>query len=182
MEPHFIILIPCSRGVLFTNDKSAPFIRSFPLIYLSKPVHLQSALSVGYRRADINEAFRFIRLAGRQATRGSIDFFGFCDAFFFPSPHFFSLSLAPPSDHNEKHAWRISLVCRALSGDPLPPTPPRHSLFLSRPVSSPLLLLLYSLPAQRKSSYLNWPQEPPLSDFNAPYSVDSISITLVTKD
>ncbi|KAG8126222.1 hypothetical protein E2320_021343 [Naja naja] len=32
-----------------------------------------------------------------------------------------------------------------------------------------------------KSSYLNWPQELPLSDFNAPYSVDSISITPVTK-
>ena len=33
------------------------------LIYLSKQVHLQSALSVGYRQADINKAFRFIRLA-----------------------------------------------------------------------------------------------------------------------
>lgn len=32
-----------------------------------------------------------------------------------------------------------------------------------------------------KSSYLNWPQELPLSGFNAPYSVDSISITPVTK-
>lgn len=38
------------------------------------------------------------------------------------------------------------------------------------------------LSSQGKSSYLNWPQEPLLSDFNAPYSVDSISITPVTKD
>lgn len=52
------------------------------------------------------------------------------------------------------------------------------SLFLS-PSFSPFALFPSS---QGKSSYLNWPQEPVLSDFNAPYSVDSISITLVTKD
>lgn len=181
MEPHFIILIPCSGGSIYKWQVCA-FYSQLSLIYLSKRVHLQSALSVGYRQADINEAFRFIRLAAWQATRGSIDFLVLWFIFF----SFFL-------DHNEKHAWRISLVCRPYLSAPslvLPPTiwhtlSPSFrslslapSLFLS-PSFSPFALFPSS---QGKSSYLNWPQEPVLSDFNAPYSVDSISITLVTKD
>lgn len=99
--------------------------------------------------------------------------FWFCDAFFFS---FFL-------DHNEKHAWRISLVCRPYLSAPsllLPPFILTYCLSLSLSLSvSPVSLFPSS---QRKSSYLNWPQEPLLSDFNAPYSVDSISITPVTKD
>lgn len=143
MEPHFIILIPCSGGCIYKWEVFA-FYSQLSLIYLSKQVHLQSALSVGYRQADINEAFRFIRLSGWWATRGSIDFVVLWFIFF----SFFL-------DHNERHAWRISqfvcFICQAI-------------LFFPG-----------------KSSYLNWPQELPLSDFNAPHSVDSISITPVTK-
>lgn len=169
MEPHFIILIPCSGGSIYKWQVCA-FYSQLSLIYLSKRVHLQSALSVGYRQADINEAFRFIRLAAWQATRGSIDFL-------VPWFIFFSFFL----DHNEKHAWRISLVCRPYLSAPPPsshPSSQHDSLPLSR-FLSPFALFPSS---QGKSSYLNWPQEPLLSDFNAPYSVDSISITPVTKD
>lgn len=65
-------------------------------------------------------------------------------------------------------------------------TPPPPSL--SPPPLQPDILRLSRTPfalflsSQGKSSYLNWPQESLLSDFNAPYSVDSISITPVTKD
>lgn len=172
MEPHFIILIPCSRGSIYKWQVCA-FYSQLSLIYLSKRVHLQSALSVGYRRADINEAFRFIRLAAWQATRGSIDFFGSVMHFF---PHF-------SPNHNEKHAWRIRPVCRSYLSAPSLASPPfilTCSLFFGLSLAlSPFSLFPSS---QRKSSYLNWPQEPLLSDFNAPYSVDSISITPVTKD
>lgn len=173
MEPHFIILIPCS-GVSIYKWQVCAFYSQLSLIYLSKRVHLQSALSVGYRQADINEAFRFIRLAAWQATRGSIDFLVLWFIFF----SFFL-------DHNEKHAWRISLVCRPYLSAPSLVLPPSNltysvSFCLSRsPSLSPFALFPSS---QGKSSYLNWPQEPLLSDFNAPYSVDSISITPVTKD
>lgn len=171
MEPHFIILIPCSGGSIYKWQVCA-FYSQLSLIYLSKQVHLQSALSFGYRQADINEAFRFIRLAAWQATRGSIDFLVLWCIFF-------SIFL----DHNEKHAWRIRLVCRPYLSVPSLVFPPPfwHALFFSLSIS--LSHPLPSFPSsQRKSSYLNWPQEPLLSDFNAPYSVDSISITPVTKD
>lgn len=174
MEPHFIILIPCS-GVSIYKWQVCAFYSQLSLIYLSKRVHLQSALSVGYRQADINEAFRFIRLAAWQATRGSIDFLVLWFIFF----SFFL-------DHNEKHAWRISLVCRPYLSAPslvLPPFQPDIlCLFLSLSLSLSLSPFALFPSSQGKSSYLNWPQEPLLSDFNAPYSVDSISITPVTKD
>lgn len=64
-------------------------------------------------------------------------------------------------------AWFVVLIYQ------LPPRLHPHHPSVSHP-------MLYSLLA--KASYLNWPQEPVLSGFNAPYSVDSISITTVTKD
>lgn len=86
MEPHVIILIPCTGFSIYKWEVPAFYLQPF-LMYLSKLVHLQSALSVLYRQADINRAFRFICLAGSQATRGSIDFFFF---FFGPVIHFFN--------------------------------------------------------------------------------------------
>lgn len=70
-------------------------------------------------------------------------------------------------------AWFVGLIYQP------PPSPsPLYPDILSLSLS-PFSLFPSS---QGKSSYLNWPQEPLLSDFNAPYSVDSISITPVTKD
>lgn len=173
MEPHFIILIPCSRGSIYKWQVCA-FYSQLSLIYLSKRVHLQSALSVGYRRADINEAFRFIRLAAWQATRGSIDFFG-------SVMHFFLIFLRITMRNMPGELDRfVGLIYQP----PPSPLPLFHSNALSLFFGLSLALSPLSLfpSSQRKSSYLNWPQEPLLSDFNAPYSVDSISITPVTKD
>lgn len=108
--------------------------------------------------------------------------FWFCDTFFFS--HFFWITMR---NMPGELAWFVGLIYQ-------PSSPPLLSLIISplRPdiLSLPLSLSVYlSLSpfslfpsSQRKSSYLNWPQEPLLSDFNAPYSVDSISITPVTKD
>lgn len=85
MEPRFIILIPRIGFYIYKWEVPVFYVQPF-LIYLSKLVHLQNALSVLYRQADIKQAFRFICLAGWQATQGSIDFFfffWFCDSFFF---------------------------------------------------------------------------------------------------
>lgn len=177
MEPHFIILIPCS-GVSIYKWQVCAFYSQLSLIYLSKRVHLQSALSVGYRQADINEAFRFIRLAAWQATRGSIDFLVLWFIFFF-FPHFSWITMR---NMPGELAWFVGLIYQPPPSFASPPHPTWHTLSLS--VSLPLFLSPFALfpSSQGKSSYLNWPQEPLLSDFNAPYSVDSISITPVTKD
>lgn len=103
--------------------------------------------------------------------------FWFCDSFYPPS----SLPY-----HNEKHFCRISWVCQAYLSATTPPLPTPPFVFLPPPtqngsVSHTHLFALFPY-SQGKSSSLNWPQELLLSDFNAPYSVDSISITPVTKD
>lgn len=102
----FIILIPCTEFSIYKWEVPAFYLQPF-LIYLSKLVHLQSALSVLYRQADINQAFRFICLAGSQATRGSIDFFWFCDSFFFFLLHFPWITMR---DMPGELAWFVCLI------------------------------------------------------------------------
>ena len=51
------------------------------LIYLSKQVHLQSALSVGYRQADINKALGLSGSLPDELPEGQLILW-FCDSFF----------------------------------------------------------------------------------------------------
>lgn len=100
--------------------------------------------------------------------------FWFCDAFF---SHFFWITMRNMPGELAPFVGLIYL--------PPPSFSPLRldilSLFFCLSFSLTLSFSLFPS-SQRKSSYLNWPQEPLLSDFNAPYSVDSISITPVTKD
>lgn len=151
MGLYFIILIPCSWLCIYKWEAFA-FYSQLPLIYLSKQVHLQSALSVVCRQSDTNKAVSFISLSSWWATRGSIDFRGSLIHFF--PPHFLWITMRD--------------TLRELAG--LSDLSVGQFLFY---FSS--LRFFFFL-----SSYLGWPQELLLSEFNAPYSVDSISIKAVT--
>lgn len=99
--------------------------------------------------------------------------FWFCDSFF---SHFSWITMR---NMPGELAWFVGLIYQPPHPHP-PPSILTYSLSLCVFLPpSPFALFPSS---RRKSSYLNWPQEPLLSDFNAPYSVDSISITPVTKD
>lgn len=112
MEPHFTILIPCTGFTIYKWEVSAFYLQPF-LMYLSKLIHLQSALSVLYRQADINQAFRFICLAGSQATRGSIDFFLVLWFFFFFFFYFIFFRITM-RDMPGELAWFVHLIWQAI--------------------------------------------------------------------